>query len=223
MAKILFCFSVLIISLIKINAQSKWSVNPINYQYSMTFTTLLIIDNEVSKDTNDLIGAFVNDICQGVARPLPPFPNSQDYVAYLMVYSNNIEGDTLTFKLYDADKDIEVELFNHVPFQPNAYYGSPVTPLQNIVEKKITAYNFFSPNNDGINDEWKIVYLPLYYDFKVLIYNSIGEKVFSVDKNYRNDWKGTYEGQEVPDGTYYYIVISPNEEYVYKGIISLIR
>ena len=204
-------------------AQPQWSVNPYQYQYSMTFTTVLLMGADESRDTTDMIAAFVGDECRGVAQPIQYKPTIDKYVAFLMVYSNKIEGDTLTFKLYNSDQDTVLSMFNHIPFEPNAVYGSPSRPLYNLVEKEMTAYNFFSPNQDMRNDNWVIEYRPLYIDFEVSIYNNIGERLYHKKGDYQNDWDGTYEGTDVPKGTYYYIVKSPGEQFVYKGTISLIR
>ncbi len=204
-------------------AQPQWSVYPYQYQYSMTFTTVLLISSKESRDTSDMIAAFVGEECRGVAQPIQHKSSIDKYVAFLMVYSNNIEGDTLTFQLYNHDQDTVLSMFNHVPFEPNAVYGSPSEPLYNLVEKEITAYNFFSPNQDMRNDTWVIEHRPLYLDFEVSIYNNIGERLYNKTEDYQNDWEGTYKGTDVPQGTYYYIVKSPGEQFVYKGTISLIR
>jgi len=40
---------------------------------------------------------------------------------------------------------------------------------------------------------------------ELIIINSGGNEVYR-QKNYQNDWDGTYKtGEELPDGTYYYI------------------
>ena len=68
--------------------------------------------------------------------------------------------------------------------------------------------NAFTPNGDGINDLWMV------YDtrdcvgqnnIEVLVYNRYGSLVYE-NKNYNNDWNGTYKGKPVPDGVYYAIV-----------------
>lgn len=203
-------------------AQPEWSVDPDIYQYSMTFTTVILQGDSESQDSLDMIAAFVGDECHGIAHPVFN-KETKRYVAYLMVYGNNIEGDTLIFKAYDDSEEKEHELFNHVPFESNAIYGSPGNPLKNLVEDKMTAYNFISPNNDMINDEWEITFRDLYIDFSLSIFNNIGEEMYSINSDYQNDWEGTFDGSALPNGTYYYVAISPNDQFVYKGVISLIK
>lgn len=204
-------------------AQTSYTVDPSLYQYSMTFTTTLKINGAESTDTADAIYAFVNGECRGVAHPIDYQGDGKIYISFLMVYGNNIEGDTVTFSLFDASENKETKLFNHIPFVSNGIYGSPQNPLFNVLEKSISIFNFISPNGDGVNDKWEIIHPQLYTDFKVYVYNQIGQQVFYKKDNYQNDWKGTWEGKTLPDGMYYYLVISPDSHYAYKGTLSLIK
>ncbi len=70
--------------------------------------------------------------------------------------------------------------------------------------------NVFSPNGDGINDKWVLGQLAAYSNAKVEIFNRAGAPVFS-STGYKIPWDGTYKGQQLPAGTYYY-VIEPNEQ-----------
>ncbi len=62
----------------------------------------------------------------------------------------------------------------------------------------------FSPNSDEINDFFEIKGINDISN-ELIIINSGGNEVYR-QKNYQNDWDGTYKtGEELPDGTYYYI------------------
>lgn len=63
-----------------------------------------------------------------------------------------------------------------------------------------------SPNGDGVND---------YFDLSnhrvssLKIYNRFGSEVYSYGKDYSSEWGGDDKnGNKLPDGTYYYVVIS---------------
>jgi gliding motility-associated-like protein len=66
----------------------------------------------------------------------------------------------------------------------------------------------FSPNNDGIDDTWNII-KPFGSKVAVKVFNRWGNEVFRND-DYKNDWRGkgvaNFLGEDVPEGTYYYIV-----------------
>lgn len=60
-----------------------------------------------------------------------------------------------------------------------------------------------SPNNDGKNDRFDLIGMNA---GRVSIFNRYGEQVFSKD-NYRNEWIGQSDnGNELPTGTYYYVI-----------------
>ena len=85
--------------------------------------------------------------------------------------------------------------------------------------------NAISPNGDGKNDVWKLEFLKLLYpNAEVDIFSRWGEQLFS-SKGYSEPWDGTFKGQLLPVGTYYY-VINLNDSSIpepLKGGILLIR
>jgi gliding motility-associated-like protein len=76
-------------------------------------------------------------------------------------------------------------------------------------------YNGFSPNGDGKNDGWNIPMLNAYPNNSVLIINRWGSEVWQ-GTNYDSKsviWNGqNMNGQDLPDGTYYYIISYNNQE-----------
>ncbi|MCT4561884.1 MAG: gliding motility-associated C-terminal domain-containing protein [Crocinitomicaceae bacterium] len=89
-------------------------------------------------------------------------------------------------------------------------------------EPMVFVPNLFSPNGDGINDYFEIPEIGSYPNTKMTIINREGVIVFSSD-NYQNDWDGTYQGNKLPEATYYYLVEFANFEKVYKGAITILR
>jgi len=63
-----------------------------------------------------------------------------------------------------------------------------------------------TPNGDGINDTFLIPCIGA-NDFpnnQLILFNQWGDEVFNAEP-YLNNWQGTYEGEALPVGTYYYI------------------
>jgi len=82
-----------------------------------------------------------------------------------------------------------------------------------------------TPNADGVNDFWYIRWLYRYPDNEVIIVNRWEDIVYQAAP-YNNDWYGTYNGQDLPEGTYYYI-LKINENGVlqntYTGPLTIIK
>ena len=79
----------------------------------------------------------------------------------------------------------------------------------------------FTPNGDGQNDEWKIANIDVYNSCPIRIFNRRGQNVYESGE-YNNDWNGIFNGKELPEGAYYYI-ITCNASEVHTGSITLIR
>ncbi len=82
-------------------------------------------------------------------------------------------------------------------------------------------FNGFSPNNDGLNDEFRINGLEEFPDHVLRIYNRWGNQVLET-RNYQNDWYGTHKDKDLPDGTYYYLLDDGNGN-VHSGFVALHR
>lgn len=85
--------------------------------------------------------------------------------------------------------------------------------------------NAISPNGDGKNDVWKLKFVQLLYpEAEVEIYNRWGQLLFR-SVGYTTPWDGTFNGERVPDGTYYYILDlnDPAEPEPYKGTILVLK
>lgn len=81
--------------------------------------------------------------------------------------------------------------------------------------EKLGMYNAFSPNGDGFNDTWNVPMLEFYSDNTVTIVNRWGSEVWKASA-YDNDnvvWNGqNLQGDNLPDGTYYYIITYGGKE-----------
>jgi len=84
--------------------------------------------------------------------------------------------------------------------------------------------NGFSPNGDGINDTWQIDLMTEFPESVVEVYNRWGQQLF-ISIGYVQEFDGTYKGEDLPVGTYYYIIVLNHPEYpdAYTGPITIMR
>lgn len=84
---------------------------------------------------------------------------------------------------------------------------------------------FISPNDDGFNDALIIscVSNPPKVGSELIVFNEWGSEVFR-ESPYQNNWQGTYNDQDLPDGTYYYIYKEDNDDNdPIKGYVTIFR
>ena len=75
----------------------------------------------------------------------------------------------------------------------------------------VEPYNAFSPNGDGVNETFVIEGIEEFPEAVVRVYNRWGNLVFEA-ADYDNRWDGTWDGNRLVDGTYFYLVSIPGEE-----------
>ncbi len=86
----------------------------------------------------------------------------------------------------------------------------------------------FSPNGDGINDAFVVLGLENYPEAELQVFNRWGEMVYQ-SANYANDWMGesngprTLAGDQVPDGTYFFILKLGDEFDTINGHVEVKR
>ncbi|WP_322973917.1 PKD domain-containing protein [Pedobacter sandarakinus] len=95
-----------------------------------------------------------------------------------------------------------------------------------LVKKEGSIYtpNAFSPNGDGVNDEF-VVGVTNLKRYRIQIYNRYGSQVFFTDNIFDN-WKGTFKNGELPVGVYYYVILGTtlsNENVKFSGSVTLLR
>ena len=82
----------------------------------------------------------------------------------------------------------------------------------------------FSPNEDGINDDWEIINIDLYPNSDVTIYNRWGQSVWRSEKGYKTRWTGNNSnGKELPLDSYHYVIDLHNGSRVLIGTVTIIR
>lgn len=99
-------------------------------------------------------------------------------------------------------------------------YGCSKTDSLSIEQVYCGIQKGISPNNDGKNDFFDLTLLGIK---KLEIFNRYGVKVFQKNE-YTNEWIGQSDkGEELPDGTYYYLIEFKNNSIPKSGWIYLIR
>lgn len=135
-------------------------------------------------NTSDPAQNFLWDFGNGERYPIKDttikYPGNGKYTVKL--YSN------LTTSCIDSViKEIEITVADSLIFIPDA----------------------FSPNNDGLNDSFKVVGLDYEcFTYKLLIYSRWGELIFDSESKVGEPvWNGTFKSKRVAQGVYFFVVL----------------
>jgi len=80
----------------------------------------------------------------------------------------------------------------------------------------------FTPNGDGTNDFWSIGDMSLYPFVEVTVMNRWGEQIF-YSVGYNEPWDGTYNGDVLPMGSYFYIIDLNEGSKPTTGAVTILR
>ncbi|MFN5415502.1 MAG: gliding motility-associated C-terminal domain-containing protein [Flavobacteriia bacterium] len=88
----------------------------------------------------------------------------------------------------------------------------------------ITVPTAFTPDGDLTNDTWHIENLNEFFpECRVTIYNRWGSQLFE-SIGYKDEWKGDYNGNDLPVGSYYYIIeFNDGKTENQNGTVSIIK
>ena len=151
-------------------------------------------------------------------------------IHYEWQMSRNPDFDTLDYRFYQ--QDLEYTFTEEGNFYLR-FIGSNSdgtcetvgdTYTVSIGASALECPNAFSPNDDGVNDVWKVSYRSL-TEFHCEIFNRNGQKIYGFD-NPAEGWDGTWHGKKVKSGVYYYVIVATGadgKKYKKSGDINILN
>ena len=150
----------LISAMINLHAQvlPSWTVDENKYEFKMTFVGKVFLDGIRLNSSSDIVGAFVDGECRGVAKLI--YNSTFDaYFVYLTVYGNT-SGEKIIFKVYSSKSKEEITIGKITEFKTNDHLGSlfqsfvfAKPPLRS--EADLISFEFLNQKIDslGINND----------------------------------------------------------------------
>lgn len=178
-----------------------------------------LVQGEIKQPENLSFGFAVSEVsCKDNDDGSIIMSNSGATPPYSYSWSNSVNAKDL-YDLLGDNYTITVTDAHACPF--SATVTVPTNPKACI--NVVTIPNAFSPNGDHTNDVWVIHDSELYPDIKVKVINQWGQTVFS-SSGYTQAWDGTFNGHNVPGGTYYYEVnLHSDDDAPFSGTLTVIR
>lgn len=93
-------------------------------------------------------------------------------------------------------------------------------------ESDLTFPNAFSPNGDGKNDFYKPKTHQSIVEFRAIIFNRWGQKIYEWDNVDGDGWDGTFKGKDVKQGVYFALIKAKGADgtvYELKKDVNLLR
>ena len=110
----------------------EWEVNPADFENTMNLVGTLSIMGQPSDDAEDLVAAFIDGECRGVAHPVYN-TRYDNYFVQLDIYGNDEDaGKTVVFYAYDNSTGTKYPQLNTsqtITFRDNHVYGNFAAPV----------------------------------------------------------------------------------------------
>jgi gliding motility-associated-like protein len=87
---------------------------------------------------------------------------------------------------------------------------------------EIEVPNTFTPNGDGINDTWGVPALRYFRGARVQVFDRGGQRLF-YSEDVDQKWDGTFEGKEMPVGSYFWVIEVQETGELRRGVLNLLR
>lgn len=115
----------------------------------------------------------------------------------------------------------------YVTGEEHGCISEPDSVIVIMTESELIIPNAFTPNEDGVNDNFHILNPIFYPIFSFDIYNRWGQKVFETE-DILTGWDGTYQAIDQEIGMYVWLVTyekynEPGKVYALKGTVTLLR
>ena len=85
----------------------------------------------------------------------------------------------------------------------------------------LTIYNTFTPHGDRFNDTWGVPEIRFYEGVRISVFDRGGTRLFYTE-NPDIRWDGTYNGKELPVGSYYWVIEIEETGEIRRGVLNLL-
>lgn len=186
-------------------------------------TKVLVVDSNLT-DTIFLTTSYDSTVLGTLSQP-PNFlmvtdtASTTGQICWTPSCLDAVRGKRFTVRLKAVSNGCEG------PSEAILEYDVELPPLNDHLEEVIP--NVFTPNGDGVNDLYQLknqVHSRCLNDLIIMIYNRWGVKVYESTLG-QMAWDGTYEGQPVSEGVYFYVLNGNygDGDLTFKKFITLLR
>lgn len=204
------------------------SIPNMNYLWSPSGETTQTITVSAIGDYNVSISSPTIISCDS-KKKISVIEHLQPSINSITVIENSIAIDLVKQESYYeySINGIDFQGSNQFSYIPTGQYTAYVRENNgcNLVTQEFTIFTipkFFTPNNDGFNDVWKIIEMIDYPSSSAQIFDRYGKLIIELKFN-NNSWDGKYNSELLPADDYWYRLKLENNKPEMKGHFTLKR
>jgi gliding motility-associated-like protein len=203
--------------------------NSHNYQLTVRVNDRCKVSSELNLGYYPRNGVYLPPLTQvskGIHEIVPIIGGTGTYTRYRWDPKYGVIDNTDTTRnLMVQISDKQSHIYTLTGYTEN---GCPESASVRIEEApSLKPDNAITPDGNGIHDKWHIENAELYNtdEITVEIFNRWGVKVYSSNgyDNVTKAWDGTYKGEVLPMGAYYYVITIKGEKNPLKGAVTILN
>lgn len=209
---------------------------PIRSETDAGIYILRVFDNNCVSEPTSITIPPIKKSPVAAFHTIPSLPAKLSHPVTVTFFNDSKEADIFLWDFGDGTRTFEINP-THTYTSAGDYNVTLIAFKSDICNSSIKKGTFvikdngalfipntFTPNGDGINDEFVVTVTNL-VSYNIKIFNRWGMPLFESPDIFDN-WKGSYKGEPLPVGTYYYVLdaVDLNGASIKKsGSISVIR
>ena len=181
-----------------------WDLNAYDYEFNGAITFEVNNSND-----SDILATFVDGEVRGIAERLY-FPYGDKYIYIMQVYSNEVEGEELSFKLYNSISGEVSEYVESIVFENDMIIGDGFATfnLENTVDDVIvpTESSLSNAYPNPFNPATSLDYgLSVDGNVSITVYDISGQvvEILVDDYKYAGEYSLTWNAQNYSSGIYF--------------------
>lgn len=180
--------------------------------------------------TTDSVRVFAYTPTDIIPNPDTVIYRGRQVNLYVKNAAYKIKWSPADFLMGDSSKATvkTTQLIDSIRFYVSALDSNGCPDLDSVTIKIIDPPlvkipNIITPNGDNENQTWNLIDIPDLFLYNIVISDRQGKRVYE-SENYKNDWAATdFNGNELPNGVYFYHMKNRQTNQIYRGYIQVIR
>jgi hypothetical protein len=111
-----------------VEGMAGWSTEPSAYEFNGSVIASVTAGDAAEVAPGDILAAFVNGECRGLQSAVAA-PDG-GCLFCLMVYSNAVQGETISFKYYDSEEGTTYDVAESLTFSADMVRGRALSPIR---------------------------------------------------------------------------------------------
>ena len=202
------------------------TIDPYKYEFNGTVTARVFNNFESSNSEDDLLLAYVGNECRGISKAMY-FEPTDEFAYQLMIYSNIVEGETITFKYFDSQSNELYDCNETIQFSSdmvmaNAYNALDLNTKSTLGVSNTLDYSIFNVYPNPTTGIISVDYtLKSTTNLRIVVSDIYGKQIKVIEDKVMDagSYSASWNAKENESGTYFLKIVSDDSIQIRKIVL----